>query len=242
MDHFFFQPIRYFPRIEIRLLQYLSETQLTHAELNVVLEIISMSDFFNVMEGGNSLSLYMQNRFEVSKRLMNRYLQKIKELDLIRPILNDPKAFRGLPFLYNRGQFLNSLWEFDDVKTMTGWVFGKEFDEWRTNGDGSKTLHSPSYARLTKRQKSEKRISQSEHDKIVSDLKVEHTKDMNMLKMAFTEIIEENRIESQRIHNKLNSEIEKLQKVVEQLLSRVDMPSEIKDEVERHLKLVKNHD
>lgn len=233
------QPIRYFPRIDIRLLQYLSETQLTHAEFNVVLEIIALSDFWNAAEGNESLSRYMQDRFEVSKTLMNRYLRKIKELDLIRPVLGNPKAFRGMPFLYNRLQFLNSFWEYDDVKTISGWVLSEEFSDWQTTGSGSKTLHSPSYARLTKRQKSEKRISQSEHEKIVSDLKVEHTKDMNMLKMAFTEVIEENRQESQRIHKKLNNEIERLQKVVEQLLSRVEMPTEVKEEVKRKLELVK---
>lgn len=193
------QPIKHFPRLEIRLLQFLSETHLTHAEFNVVLEIISMSDFWNVGEGQDTISLYMQDRFGVSKRLMNRYLQKIRELDLIRPLIGNPDAFRGMPFLYNRQQFLNSLWEYDDVKSMAGWVLNAEFCEWKTNGDGSKTLGSPSYVRLTKRQnKSEKRISQSEHEKIVADLKLEHTRDINMLKVAFTQIIEETRQETKR--------------------------------------------
>lgn len=244
------QPIKYFPRIDIRLLQYLSEIHLTHAELNVVLEIIALSDFWNVGEGNETLSRHMQDRFEVSKRVMNRYLQKIRELDLIRPLSGKPNASRGLPFLFNRLQFLNSFWEYSDVKTIAGWVYGKEFGEWETKGIASKTLHSPSYARLTKRHnKSEKRITQSEHDKAITDLKLEHTRELNMLKMAFTEVIEENRIESEKIHKKLSSKIEQLQpeidrlrKVVEQLLTKVDMPTDVKNEVQTYLKLVPNHD
>lgn len=236
------QPIRYFPRIDIRLLQYLSEIHLTHSELNVLLEVIAVSDFWNIAEGTDSLSKHMQERFVVSKRVMNRYIQKIRELDLMRPLEGDAKSFRGTPFLYNRLQFLNSFWEYDNVKSITGWVLNKEFCDWQTTGSGSNTLHSPSYARLTKRQKSEKRISQSEHERIVSDLKLEHTKDMNMLKMAFTEIIEETRQETKRELANMISEFRETLNSTLAELKKHDPETAEQIQKRANLKLVKNDD
>jgi hypothetical protein len=154
--------------------------------------MIALSDRENIFEAGEAFSTYMQDRFEVGKRVMNRYLKKIRELGIYTPIEGKPNAFRGLPLLYNRLQVLPSLWEFKNVQTEHEWVFGEGFGNWLLKGDGSKILTSPSHVRLTnKSNKSEDKIPRTEHEKILIELKRKHTEETKMIQVAFSEILEE---------------------------------------------------
>ncbi len=242
------QPIRYFVRLDLRKFQYLSENILTHVELNIVLEMIAMSDRNNVLEAGEPLSQYLQNRFSIGKRVMNRYLKKIRELRIYTPIEDRPEAYRGMPLLYNRLQILPSLWEYKNVHNDDEWIFGQSYEEWVIKGNGSKLVGSPSHARLANRSsKSEEKIPRFEHDKIVTEMKRKHTEETKIMKLAFTEIIEENRLEYQkareenRIALRRNEEkLEGVHALLLEILSKVDCPNEVQDKVKRHLELVKS--
>lgn len=235
------QPIKSFARIDLRKVQFLSETLLTQAELNVVFELMALADAWNVIETGVPLSRYMQERFRTSKVLMNRYLKKIKEMGIYLPVDSRTNAFRGMPFLYNRQKNLPSVWEFDGVNQSRNFVFGEAFSDWSTNGDGSRILSADSYARLSKtRRKACPTIEQAEHDKIVSDMKQKHTEEIQMLQKAFTEVIaEENRKFSENLAEQNRKFAETLEMERQKFLDKID---KVKDTIIDAIGELRKHD
>lgn len=238
------QPIKTFARIDLRKVQFLSETLLTQAELNVVFELMALADAWNIIETGAPLSRYMQERFRTSKVLMNRYLKKIREMGIYLPVESRTNAFRGMPFLFNRQKNLPSVWEFEGVNQTRNFIFGEAFNDWSTNGDGSRILSADSYARLSKtRRKACPTIEQAEHEKIVSDLKRKHTEEIQMLQKAFTEVIAE---ENRKFAETLREERQKFLKQVKDTIMEAigELKKHDNDAAEklerRHMRLIRD--
>lgn len=234
------QPIKHFARIDLRKVQFLSETVLTQTELNFTFELIALADAWNVIETGSTLSRYMQERFGTDKRNTNRYLKKLTDLGIYLPVESRINAFRGMPFLFNRQKKLASVWEFEGINQTPEYVFGEAFSDWSTNGDGSRILSADSYARLSKtRRKACPTIEQAEHDKIVSDMKRTHTEEIQMLQKAFSEVLAEIKESMELDRQKFLKQVKDTIMDAIGELKKHDMDAAEKIEL-RHLRLIKD--
>lgn len=238
------QPIKLFARADFDRILYLSKNYLGKPELEILLSFIAISTWGNTFSTGPlSLNQYVCQEHCMNKGNASRYLKKFSELKLILPVEGYANTWRLLYYIANRQRLIYNLNEFDGVQTVfnrTDEAGENEYRIWLGETEDFRKKNSPSFRNLQKdiSGATEQVITVKEHEKRMADAKNKSDEGMKLMRTQFQEIVEEmkaERAESKQRH-------EELLGLLKTIASKVDLPTEEKEEVKRHLSLVKSND